>query len=150
MGSQFAARLWRVGLFSLFLTLFSACDNFAALMRQATYPPDFRYVSGQELRSNMDQLAFQLQQLDGALGAATDNQDAQQVQVLRILGNMERIGTELRAGDSGSNHPFLEDHMGDFVSNVTQARVAASLSPPRYYMAGRVAGACVNCHQVNR
>ena len=34
------------------------------MIRKVTYPPDFKYVSGQELRSRMDQLAYQLQLLD--------------------------------------------------------------------------------------
>ena len=43
------------------------CSDFAPVVREFTYPPDFKYVSGQELRSRMDQLAYQLQLLDQAL-----------------------------------------------------------------------------------
>jgi hypothetical protein len=132
------------------LLLLVGCGETAALIRRATYPPDFNYVSGQELRSSMDQLGFQLQRLDEALALEAAGQPVSQPQVLDILANIERIGGNLRAGDSGSNHPFLEDHMTDFVVEVGRARIAASQNPPSYYQAGRVAGGCVNCHRVNR
>jgi hypothetical protein len=128
----------------------AGCNNFAEVVRKVTYPPDFKYVSEQELRSHMDQLAFQLQLLDQALANSNTEQPMQQQEVLATLSDIERIGSKLQAGDAGSSHPFLEDFMGDFVSRVSQARNAASFDPPRYYLAGRVAGGCVNCHKVNR
>lgn len=128
----------------------SACSDTAALIRQATYPPDFNYVSSAELRSSMDQLGYQLQELDQALMGNDAEQSEQQLQVLTALQNIERISTRLRAGPGGSNHPFLQDFMGDFVMSVGQARNAAAQDPPRYYLAGRVAGGCVNCHKINR
>lgn len=127
-----------------------ACRDTAELIRQVTYPPDFRYVSQDELRSRMDQLAFQLQLLDEALGPRAAEPPAAQEQVVGILRNIERIAGSLQAGDAGSNHPFLEDHMGSFVSEVSQARLAADANPPSFYLAGRVAGGCVNCHRINR
>lgn len=144
---------FRAGPAFLFIALFllSSCSDMAALARRVTYPPDFTYVSGQELRSRMDQLAYQLQLLDQALVVESNlNQQVRQQEVVSILGTIERIGTNLQAGESGSNHPFLEDHMADFVINVSQARSAAIMDPPSYYLAGRVAGGCVNCHRVNR
>lgn len=121
-----------------------------ALLRQATYPPDFNYVTGEELQDSMNQLGFQLQQLDQALEPAASGEPVQQRTVISVLGNIERIGTNLRANDAGSNHPFLEDHMSDFVIEVGRARIAAMGNPPSYYLAGRVAGGCVNCHRINR
>ena len=137
--------------FVLVLFTISACNNTAALVRRVTYPPDFKYVSGQQLRSRMDQLAFQLQLLDQALATESNTgQQVQQQEVLSILGNIERIGASLQAGEAGSNHPFLQDHMSNFVVDVSQAGIAASLEPPSFYLAGRIAGGCVNCHNVNR
>jgi len=133
----------------LFLSL-SACGDTAALVRKVTYPPDFKYVSGDELRSNMDQLAFQLQLLDQALAETGAGQAEQQEQVIVILDSIERMGDRLQAGEAGANHPFLQDYMSRFVAGVQQARFAASQNPPRYYLTGRIAGGCINCHQANR
>ena len=128
----------------------SACSNTAAVMRKVTYPPDFKYVSGQELRSYMSQLAFQLQQLDLSLAESNTVQPAKQQEVVDILGRIETIGEKLQAGEAGSNHPFLQNYMGNFVNDISHARIAASLSPPIYYLAGRVTGSCTSCHKVNR
>ena len=137
-------------LFSTILAI-SGCSDFAAAVRKVTYPPDFKYVTGQELRSRMEQMSFQLQLLDQALVDNTGQQAVQQQQqVLASLRNIERIAASLQAGEAGSSHPFLQDFMKDFVSDVEQARNTAALDPPSYYFAGRVAGGCVNCHKVNR
>ncbi len=128
----------------------SGCNGIAAMARKVTYPPDFNYVSEQEFRSRMDQLAFQLQLLDKALVKVNTEQSIQQQQVLDALRNIERIGSSLQAGEAGSSHPFLQDFMDDFVTDVGKARTAATMKPASYYRAGRLAGGCVNCHEVNR
>ena len=125
-------------------------SDIAAMIRKVTYPPDFKYVTGGELRSSMNQLAYQVQLLDNALAGVDSEQFSQLQQVLDALRNIEKIGSGLQAGDAGSSHPFLQDYMRDFVSDVGKARLAASLNPPNYYFAGRVSGGCVNCHKVNR
>ena len=128
----------------------SGCNDIASMARKVTYPPDFNYVSEQEFRSRMDQLAFQLQLLDNALVTINPKPSIQQEEVLDALRNIKRIGSSLKAGEAGSSHPFLQDFMEDFVTDVEKARIAASKDPASYYRAGRVAGGCVNCHEVNR
>jgi len=125
-------------------------SDIAAMVRKVTYPPDFKYVTGDELRSSMNQLAYQVQLLDNALAGIDSEQFTQLQLVLDALRNIEKIGSSLQAGDAGSSHPFLQDYMRDFVSDVGKARDAASLNPPNFYFAGRVSGGCLNCHKVNR
>ena len=48
------------------LTLFG-CNANSDSFPQTANPPPFDYIDGEELRSNMHQLAFELQQLDMAL-----------------------------------------------------------------------------------
>ena len=125
-------------------------SDITAMVRKVTYPPDFKYVTGDELRSSMKQMAYQVQLLDNALAGIDTEQFSQLQQVLSALRNIEKIGSGLQAGDAGSSHPFLQDYMRDFVIDVGKARDAASLNPPNFYFAGRVSGGCVNCHKVNR
>jgi hypothetical protein len=125
-------------------------SEFAAAVRKVTYPPDFKYVTADELRSNMHKLAFELQQLDSALLQTNNSSPEQQKQVLQNLDNIQKIAKGLHAGDAGASHPFLDDGMGDFISRVQEAKIAASLEQPRYYLAGQVSGGCVNCHKINR
>lgn len=139
---------------AVILLFLAGCNDFAAAVRTVTYPPDFTYVSSDELQSRMQALAYQLQQLDLVLasgqGEAPELMLEIQQNVVDRLRAIERIGGTLQAGEAGSNHPFLQDDMATFLANVTQARLAASLNPPRYYLAGRISGGCANCHRVNR
>lgn len=126
----------------------------AASIRKVTYPPEFKYIEPQNLRTDMGKLAQQMRLLDVALAPSSDPSQSelaiQRQKVLTALGNIERIASGLQPSSAGSSHPFMQDYMGDFVRRVGEARVAASLPQPRYYFAGQVAGGCTNCHKVNR
>ena len=137
-------------LFSCISVMPGCSNDFSAAVRKVTYPPDFKYVTAQELRSNMEQLALQMQLLDQALKPDNTDKTTQQQQVVDTLGTIQKIGVGLQAGDAGATHPFLQDMMMDFVDNIRRARSAASLKTPKYYLAGRVSGGCINCHKVNR
>ena len=133
------------------------CSNqMAKSIRSVTYPPDFKYIEPDELRSEMGKLAQELRLLDLALDPLPDPAESQELteiqrqKILIILGNIERIASSLQATETGSSHPFMQDYMSDFVRRVGEARIAASLPRPRYYFAGQVAGGCTNCHQVYR
>ncbi|VAW57796.1 hypothetical protein MNBD_GAMMA07-1635 [hydrothermal vent metagenome] len=143
--------LWVILLLTIMLTM-GGCSDFTAVVRKVTYPPDFKYVTGQELRSHMDALAFQLQLLNKTLIENNNGQSKldQQQQVLGILREIELIGSSLQAGEAGSNHPFLQDYMKKFLSIVVQARRSASSNPPNYYFVGRVSGGCISCHNAHR
>jgi hypothetical protein len=114
-------------------------------------PPPFDYADGEELRSGMHRLAFELQQLDLSLMIANSDQDqGERDQVVTRLDNIQRIGEGLIAGDLSTNHVFLSNDMSRFLSTVNRARMSAENNPPNYYQAGRVSGACVNCHRVSQ
>lgn len=126
------------------------CADPAATVRKVTYPPDFKYITRDELRSAMGMLARDLRRLDDALLVAGAGGRIDQQQVKRILADIDRTAGQLDAASVGSNHPFLRDQMGQFLSDVELAQAAASLDPPRYYAAGKLAGGCTNCHRINR
>jgi len=124
-----------------------ACSNNPNGFPQIASPPPFDYADGDELRSRMHQLAFELQQLDLALMTETDSRPTFQQEIVSNLQDIERIGTSLQTGDLSTRHPFLRDKMAGFLADVSRARRDAAMNPPRLYMAGRVSGGCVNCHQ---
>lgn len=123
-------------------------------VRKVTYPPEFRYIEPQELRSDMARLAQHLRTLELAMMQNPEKQreepGLQRQKVLMSLNNIEKVASRLQAGDAGSSHPFMQDYMQDFVRIVGEAKIAASLPQPRYYFAGQVAGGCANCHKINR
>lgn len=138
----------------LALTVLAGCSsNGGSGFPGIANPPEFDYASGGELRSQMHRLAFELQQLDMALSAETSDMETDRGtrdDIVDHLSDIERIGNDLREGDMSTSHTFLRNDMDSFLATVSRARRAAESNPPRYYMAGRVSGACVNCHQTRQ
>lgn len=135
-------------LFGIFtcLLLSSCTNNGGGGFPQIANPPPFDYPDGEELRSRMHQLAFSLQRLDNVLSEQYDEQnEPSQDAIVDNLRDIERVANTLQEGDLKSQHPFLLDEMANFIADVERAEWAASRG--RYYMAGRVAGSCVSCHQ---
>ncbi len=130
--------------------LVSGCSSGNGGFPQIANPPPFDFADGEELRSGMHQLAFELQRLDAALMAQEMQDSFSQTEVVDSLRNIERIAGQLREGDMSSRHTFLRDDMASFLSTVSRARMNAEANPGRLYMAGRVSGACVNCHRANQ
>ncbi len=150
MEQEFRANIWHQLLITCLVLLLSACGRGSNESVSTVAPaPDFDYTAGQDLRSGMAQLGMQLALLDRELVENEYNQIDQQL-VVSILQEMELIGSGLQATDAGESHHFLQDDMPVFVAAIRNARNSANESPPNYYLAGRVAGACVNCHRVNR
>ena len=128
-------------------SLLSSCTNNSGMFPQVADAPPFDYVDGEELRSRMHQLAFELQRLDSELSSNYAEDTPIQRSVVDSLDDIERIAQTLQSGDLTERHPFLTDDMDDFLSDVSRAKFDAERN--RYYMAGRVSGACVTCHKAN-
>jgi len=141
---------WRPIILVLLATAISTCAEMTPTVRHEIYPPGFDIESGQPLNSRMQQLGVALQQLDLTLASQEDQPANLQQQVTTNLQEIERIAGFLQASDISTDHPFLRDDMGEFLADVRAARQAVSVSPPRYYMAGRITGKCINCHRANR
>lgn len=128
----------------------AGCSANSDSFPQIANPPPFDYIDGEDLRSNMHQLAFELQQLDMALLDAYVDRPSFQRQIVESIQNIERIGSYIQETDLAVRHPFLQDDMDRFLSDVRRAREDAERNVPRYYMAGRISGGCINCHSENR
>ncbi len=127
-----------------------ACNSYDGAFPAVANPPPFDYIDGEELRSGMHELAFQLQQLDMTLMTAYIDQPSFQRDIVDKIRNIERIGGHIAETGLSVRHPFLLDDMDRFLDDVRRARMDAERSVPRYYMAGRISGGCVTCHRANR
>ncbi len=116
---------------------------------QVASPPPFDFPDGENLRSGMHQLAFAMLRLDRELAKEEEIEQIDQREVVENLQRIKEIAEELQEGDIRSAHPYLAADMFRFLNDVDQALWQASLRSPRYYMAGRVSGACVACHDSN-
>ena len=150
MKTQISAHLYRGTAFIFILFSLLGCTSNSDTFPQIANPPPFDYIDGEELRSNMHRLAFELQKLDMSLVDAYVDRPSFQREIVDSIRNIERIGGLVRENDLTVRHPFLVDDMDRFLSDVARARMDAERSTPRYYMAGRISGGCITCHRENR
>jgi len=121
------------------------CADFARWARQYTYPPEFRYVERDEIRSTMRQLASQSRALNQLVHSAAEPQ-AQRTEILTHLRAMERSAEKLDQSGWSSNHPKIDMNLPRFRADLKLAREAVEREPPNFLLAGSVGGACVYCH----
>ena len=84
-----------------------------------------------KLRSNIRQLAFELQQLDRALFDAYLDRPSFQRQIEDSIQNIERIGRYIQETEYIRQPPFLQDDMDRFLSNVRRSKIKAQRGAPR-------------------
>jgi hypothetical protein len=115
-------------------------------LRRHTYPPTFNYIPRAKLDSTMWTLADHVAQLDRVMRDTTLGAEVRQQQVVAQLTAMDETAEALGPGDWPSNHPKVSRNIERFREDVEAARHAAQLRPPNYFLAGSIAGACMNCH----
>jgi len=120
------------------------CVDTAKQVRQYTYPPDFRYITREELRSTMWQLAYHLRELN-QLMRGPDTPEQHRQEIIDQLRAMESAATRL--GGWPSNHPLVEMNLPSFRRDIRTAREAVERDPPDFLLAGAITGACVYCHR---
>jgi cytochrome c553 len=141
-------RLLRRTPFALALGMASlACGgNGLERLREHTYPPTFNYIPHERLTSTMWALADHVSRLDAVMRDTSLADEARQQQVVAELTAMDATAEALGPGDWPSNHPKVSRNIERFRADVELARHAAQMSPPNYFLAGSIAGACLNCH----
>jgi hypothetical protein len=129
--------------FALFAILqLSSCSEFACWLRQYTYPPDFRYIERDQLRSTMWQLARQVQALDEHIQAPAQPEQHRK-DILDHLVGMETAMRSLTAVGWPSNHPLIDMNLPRFERDIGLARQAVERDPPNYIYVDLCANRCV-------
>jgi hypothetical protein len=134
--------------FSIFLILSTqalACAGFAPWLRQYTYPPDFRYITPEELHSTMWQLAYHSRELH-RLMSLSDTPQLYRSDIFEQLRGMERATEKLDQSGWPSNHPLVDMNLANFKRDIRTALEAVEREPPNFLLAGPLTGACVYCH----
>ncbi len=144
------ARRWREiagGFLPLALALLLAhgCESLAARLRAHTYPPDFHYISDEQLRSTMWRLAYHSRALR-ELMSSPEAAASRRAEVIDHLDLMEQAALDLNRSGRASNHPVIDDQRSSFLRDIRWAREAMSREPPNFLLAQSVSGACAACH----
>jgi hypothetical protein len=121
------------------------CADFARWMRQYTYPPDFRYIERDQLRSAMWQLARHVRELDQHIQAPSEPEQHRQ-DILEHLAGMDAAVRMLDSSGWPSNHPLIDMNLPKFRQDIRLAREAVERDPPNYRLTYLLTGACVYCH----
>jgi hypothetical protein len=123
----------------------SSCSDFARWLRQYTYPPDFRYIERDQLRTAMGQLARQVREIDEHMQAPVEPEQLRK-DILEHLAAMEAAARNLNATGWPSNHERIDINLARFQRDIKLAREAVERDPPNYTLTYSVTGACVYCH----
>ncbi len=128
-----------------------SCANDAQWVRQATYPPQFRYISDEEMASVMWRLAGRVHELERHLGDQLKREgEHSPPDVTALLASLARIEKEARRLDSqgrASNHPYLQPKLRDFLAIVERAKLDLQRDPPHFATVDEVWRACSECHE---
>jgi len=126
------------------------CHTAARTIGKHTYPPDFDYIDPGRLKSAMWVLAAEVRSLESLLAVPESDPFARQQAVLGILERIDGAAAQVAPGGDASNHPAMGRGMERFRARVERARRMAGRTPPSYFYAGEIAGACFICHGATR
>ena len=114
-------------------------------VRRVTYPPDFRYVTEGEIRSTMGQLAVQMRALESLMMQSETPLPSDHQRVTEILTTMQALARDLTRGQD-THHPDLNRYAPVLEQRIDRALFAVRRTPPNYFFAGTISGACEYCH----
>ncbi len=133
------------------LVVLSGCANgVLETIRKVTYPPDFNYISSDNLTSTMQQFAWYTTLLDNSMQDTLPVPDFQRLEAISILQKMEKLSHDLGEDNLNSNHNIVSFNIKQFRQNIINARDGLLMEPPSYYLAGSVSAYCLNCHALSR
>jgi hypothetical protein len=122
----------------------SACAALSSRLRQHTYPPDFHYITREQLSSMMWQLARDVRELEKTLREPGDVDEQRRETIIRLLISMDEKAAQLNSSGRRSNHPMLDANLPTFRRDILLARQGVERN--NYTLVGLLPGGCVYCH----
>ncbi len=114
-------------------------------VRAVTYPPDFHYITTQELQTTMGVLASRVYELDQIMWQEDGPRLEDRTRVVEILSQMRSLAAQLKQREQ-SNRSKIHAEAPRLQRDIERALLSARKEPPNYYYAGLVSGACSYCH----
>jgi hypothetical protein len=122
------------------------CADATRLVRKATYPPSFHYITQEEIHGTMSALAYQVNELDEIMWRPGGLEPGDRERILSILTEMQLLAGQLKQG-TRSNHPRIDRDAPRLQVDVERALEGARSDPPNYFFAGVVYQSCAYCHE---
>ncbi len=116
-------------------------------IRKLTYPENFTYITKKDLRNSMHQLNTRLVFLESLFPVDTSPRLEIKKKVIEELDKISLIATEIRGKNEQTNHLVIDDHLDQFLSDISRAKLQVEANPPNYYYAGKITGSCSGCHR---
>lgn len=115
-------------------------------LRVVTYPPEFTYLTNDDVESAMGRMAAHVSRLDELLNQEATDDSAQKTAVVAEIKDLEGIARSLGAGQSPTNHLYIDANVDGFATYLRRARLRVEQDPPDYYLIGQITGNCSACH----
>ncbi len=132
----------------LFSTIFVACSASSLKhIREHTYPPNFNYITSEQLHTTMSRLAQKVTKLDLIMNEIEEPGKIQTQEAVGILLEMEAMTASLGTEGWPSNHQEVSGHISEFRQELVAARRALLAQPPGFYLARTISEACAHCHE---
>jgi hypothetical protein len=138
--------LARAAVASLALAVLGAACSDWSWMRSGTYPPDFEYISQDQLKSVMWQMARDSRDLEKLLAQPGPVSEPDRRHVLELLTSLYDESGRLGGEGARTNHPLLDQDRDRFRADIATAQRGVESQPPSYEVARTVSAACVHCH----
>jgi len=118
-----------------------------AQTRKATYPDDYVYLDPGQVISKMALLSSYMRKIDEILLEDSVTSSEQQARIEGILVSMNDTLDSFITGNVQTSHLVIDDHIGQFKSDLNLALYNVRADPPNYFALGRLSGSCAACHQ---
>lgn len=123
-----------------------ACSQWHETLREGTYGPSFEYITREQLKSTMWQMARDVRDLERTLASTDVPSPEERARVSALLAAIEDESQRLGKEGIRTNHPLLDQDRDRFRADVAAAKRGVDGEPPSYTLARNVSAACVHCH----
>ena len=141
------ATLRRISSITLLAVIVIASTIGCETIRELTYPKDFTYIEDKEVEALMRRMGQSVGKLDQLVAEAKPSDTEQQQKIIAELNKLEAIATRLSGDHTQTNQFVIGDHIEGFMSDLGNAKMFASMTPPRYDRVNYVTNECAKCHQ---
>lgn len=135
-------------------------------VRLFTYPAEFSHYNYADINKTMSKMAHSMNVLNNLANTSikqhTGNANAQSIRQNAILEELDILDSlalslsgnpsvrdELDQSMRVTRHLLIDEHIDDFLLQVSLARQLAQDEPPNYFAVGQLTGGCEGCHRLH-